>query len=78
MTATRTKRLWLDARPGTKSPNAKLTDAAVREIRAAYEAMPMTPNGRGKLGVVALAKRYGVSRSQISKVGKGTAWRHVS
>ena len=78
VTAPRIKRLWLDARPGTKSPNAKLTDDAVRAIRAAYAALPAMSNGRGRLGIDALAKRFGVSRSRISKVARGTAWRHVS
>lgn len=77
VTARRIKRLWLDARPGTKAPNAKLTDDAVRAILAAYATMPATPNGRGKLGIDALARRFGVSRSRISKVARGTAWRHV-
>lgn len=76
MTKQRTHRLWLDARPGTKAPNAKLTDDKVREIRRLYDALPNRP-GRGKAGLTALAKQFGVSRSLVSRVGRGLSWRHV-
>ena len=77
MTARRIKRLWLDVRPGTKQSNAKLTDDDVRAIRIAYAALPDRP-GRGKAGVGALAARFGVSGSLLSKVARGVAWRHVN
>lgn len=77
MTARRIKRLWLDARPGTKAPNAKLTDDDVRAIRAAYEALPERP-GRGKAGVGKLAAYFGVSRSLVTRVARRVSWRHVA
>lgn len=76
MTKKRTHRLWLDARPGIKAPNAKLTDDQVREIRRLHAALPDKP-GRGKAGVRELAARYGVSVSLVSKIALGRAWRHV-
>lgn len=78
MTTRRIKRLWLDARPGMKDPRAKLTDDDVRAIRAAYAALPMMANGRGRADVGKLAAYFGVSRSLVTRVARGTAWRHLS
>lgn len=52
---------------GVSSGRAKLTDDAVREIRAAY---------RPGLGA-ALGRRYGVSKTVIMSVADGLTWRHV-
>jgi septin family protein len=51
---------------GDNHPNAKVTEAIVREIRASKET-----------GVV-LAARYGISRCTISVIKNGKAWRHVT
>lgn len=50
---------------GEDVPNAKLTDALVREIRSSSEP-----------GTV-IAKRLGVSDSNISRIRRRLAWRHV-
>lgn len=49
-------------REGQNHPGAKLTEAEVREIRAA-------PSGRG------LAKKYGVGRSAIKAIRSGRSWK---
>lgn len=53
---------------GVKSPQAKLTDDAVRDIRESR-----------KCGVKlkVLAAKYGVSIAKISQVAKGKNWSHV-
>ncbi len=51
---------------GERNPTAKLTEAAVREIRAS------TDNG------AALARRFGVSKSAICDVRRGRRWAHLS
>lgn len=53
-------------RRGRRNPNAKLTDDAVRKIRASAE--------QGKI----LAVRYGVSSSLISRVKTKSIWEHVT
>ena len=50
---------------------AKLNDAAVRDIRATYHRL----FNRG--ACKELAKKYGVSISVISSIGRGHAWGHV-
>jgi len=55
-------------RRGVRSPFAKLTDAAVQEIRALRQA---------GISYQALANRFGVSSTTISRIVDGTAWRHV-
>ncbi len=52
--------------PGEKNYNAKLTDDSVRAIRASSESNK------------ALAARYGVNQSEVSRVRSGKAWRYVS
>lgn len=56
---------------GEENVNAKLTDAAVRDIRRRYV------RGSARLGQVALAQEYGVSQLLISLVVRGKVWRHV-
>lgn len=53
------------SKPGSQHHGAKLTEAAVLEIRASAD------SGR------VLAERYGVSPSLISLVRKRRAWQHV-
>lgn len=53
---------------GERHHKAKLTDAAVIEIRAAKAAGVRT---------CVLAGKYGVSMSAIQHVARGTFWRHV-
>lgn len=53
---------------GVRCHTAKLTEMQVLEIRAA-------PKHRG--AAVILAKRYGVSREQISNVFRGVSWKHL-
>lgn len=50
---------------GSASPNAKLTDIAVREIRKSSRTYRV------------LAKQFGIGVSVISRVKTGVAWRHV-
>lgn len=50
---------------GERHPDAKLTEAAVREIRASNDKQS------------SLAKRFGVCPSHISRVKSGEEWRHV-
>lgn len=52
---------------GRMMRNAKLTDQAVREIRAL----------RGVVPQAELARRYGVSPSAVSQVQRRKQWRHV-
>lgn len=56
---------WLQ---GSRSPNAKLVEEDIREIRERY-ALGETTTG--------LAKEYGVSSSMISRIGRRLAWKHV-
>lgn len=49
---------------GTKSPNAKLTNADVDEIKKM----------RGKVSQMLLAKRFGVDQSNICKIQLGKSW----
>jgi hypothetical protein len=56
---------------GERSPNAKLTDAAVTEIRQLYA------TGMSRVRYHELAETYGVSRSTISSVGAGKGWPHI-
>jgi hypothetical protein len=52
---------------GEKNPYAKLTEAAVREIRSLEGTMP-----RHKL-----AEKFNISQSQIYRILLGQHWRHV-
>ena len=54
---------------GEKSPNARLTNKTVKEIRQSYEA--------GGISQDALAIKYGVSQSGISAVIRKQTWDHV-
>ena len=53
---------------GERSPNAKLTDADVREIRRRY--------AEGEDAVV-LARKYGVTQAAAWKAATGRSWRHL-
>jgi len=55
---------------GIKHHNAKLNDAAVRDIRARYAA--------GGVTLEALASEYGVTFSNIGMVIRGDTWQHIS
>lgn len=55
---------------GTQRYNARLTDEAVRAIRAEYAA--------GGVSQSTLAAKYGVSLMLINGVVRGTRWRHVT
>lgn len=54
---------------GETAGNAKLTDAAVREMRALWAAGGLTKR--------AIAKRFGISDSNISRILNGQSWTHV-
>lgn len=58
-------------RRGEDATNAKLTEAAVADIRARYR------KGRRGYGCVALAREYGVSHETIRAVVSGETWAHV-
>ena len=55
---------------GERNTNAKLTEAAVREIRALYAA--------GGISQQALADWYGVNQTKISDVVRRKTWKHVT
>lgn len=56
-------------RRGMESYGAKLTDEAVREVRALYEAGGWTHRSLGA--------QYGVSHHTIGQVVRRRSWRHV-
>lgn len=51
--------------PGTANPSAKLTDAAVLDIRNARES------------AMSLAKLYGVGVATINRIRRRAAWKHI-
>lgn len=53
---------------GEQKYNAKLTDDAVRDIRAKLAAGSRQKD---------MAKNYGVARSTILNIVRGTCWKHV-
>jgi hypothetical protein len=55
---------------GTTSPNAKLTDEAVREIRRRY--------ALGETLQRELGKEFGVSQEEIGAIVRRRKWRHVA
>jgi len=55
-------------RRGTGKPNAKLTDASVKDIRAARAT---------GAAINALARQYGVNRTTIQQLFDGRTWNHV-
>lgn len=57
------------ARRGSKHPDAKLTEASVREIRQRHE------SGES---YYKLAERYGVQFGTIGKIVRREAWKHVA
>lgn len=56
---------------GEQVAQSKLTPAQVLEIRAAYEPRSVDANQ------YVLARRYGVSQSEISLILSGTNWKHL-
>lgn len=54
---------------GSSRPNAKLTETQIVAIRAEYAS--------GGTSESALGQRYGVSRSAINRILRGTLWGHV-
>lgn len=58
--------------------NRKLTDAIVREIRAAYQPGPGLGRARRPNSLGSLAHRYGVSKNTIAKIVHGLKWGHVA
>lgn len=58
---------------GEDGTSAKLTDEAIRAIRAEY-----APRGKGGTCLRELAERYGVGTSAIHRVVKGHNWKHVA
>ena len=52
---------------GQDSPNAKLTEADVREIRSA-------PDGQGR----AMARKFGISYGTVSSIRNRHTWKHVA
>lgn len=59
----------IGVQPGERNPASKLTDAAVRSIRADIRA--------GELHRV-IAAKHGVARTVIGKIGQGQIWKHVT
>ena len=56
--------------PGEAHPNSRLTAGQVREIRSRYAA--------GGVVQQELAREYGVTRSYISMIVNGKAWKHLT
>ena len=56
---------WASVNKGEQNAQAKLTESLVREIRA-------TPMSQRKL-----AEIYGISQTQISKIVRKQAWKHI-
>ncbi len=56
-------------RRGTTHPNARLTEAAVAEMRRTY--------GAGEATMTVLAARFSVSKTAAQKAIRGVQWRHV-
>ena len=56
---------------GEDAPGVKLTAEQVREIRAAYK-----PYHR-EFSTTALAKKYGIGKSQIHLIVTGKKWKHL-
>lgn len=54
---------------GERSGNARITDAAVRDIRRRH--------ANGEANVTALAREYSLGVSQIGDIVRGKAWKHV-
>lgn len=59
--------IWNGQRRGEGNPRAKITDAAVREVRRL----------RGKVRQRDLAEKYGVSKAVICAVQVRRRWAHV-
>ena len=65
-------------RRGIELPWAKLNDEIVRRIRTEHQAKEKAKRELdAKHGADALAKKYGVSKSNIEKVLTYATWRHV-
>lgn len=53
---------------GEESPNAKLTDVSVLQIREAFQ------SGRSKYWI---AKKFGIAQSTVTQIVTGVTWRHL-
>lgn len=63
---------------GERSPNVKLTESDVREIRALHRALKL-PSGRVPPGTnCELAKRFGVAVGTIKSIAVGERWKGVA
>jgi hypothetical protein len=65
---------------GEQAANAKLTEAAVREIRKLRAEMPYTSRKIPKkhpLTIKNLSRKYGVCYNQMQRIVSGEVWRHV-
>jgi HNH endonuclease len=69
------KRLRKRQPHGEQAYNAKLTDAAVAEIRRRWATKPTPHTG---VSNKELAAEFGVSKSRISMIVNGKNWTHVS
>ena len=54
---------------GEGHPASKLTDESVYELRYLYDAGTFTNEQ--------LARRYGISKSHVVKIGKRRGWKHL-
>jgi hypothetical protein len=64
-----TRNPWRNQPKGERTANAKLTEAAVREIRQRY--------ATGGISQQTLATEYGVNQTKISAVVRRETWAHV-
>ena len=55
--------------PGSRNPQAKLTEADVQRIRTIWRTTP--------LSLEAIGRQFGVSKMTVSRIVSGRTWRHV-
>jgi len=63
-----------DLSRGEKNPRAKITEADVIDIRAAYRAIKL---GSSNQTIQELRARYGLCAATIIRIAKGDSWAHI-
>lgn len=60
---------------GETCGHSRLTKMQVEEIRSKYEALPVDSGRRPPDSITALAREYGVTKSQIHNIVRGECWK---
>ncbi len=68
--------IFFEIRRGSQNPNAKLREDQIGQLRADYAALPRNRGGKA-LGVAELGQRYGISGTRVTRIGRGSGWRHA-